>query len=171
MNAVEDKYNIYLQNVVEWKFKVAKNGVQLLQTCGIWQWMFCAHASPYMCVFVQEVEAMLIDSYNARGTEGGGAATEDVEEWGAEHGECTDQPCVNSHCNRSWHTSERFLKTHHLNWTKTKLHTRVTSHTPQKPRLWNLKGHLPLDFCVHFIINISILCRNVEKKLGLEGFI
>ena len=53
----------------------------------------CVCVVPYVCVFVQEVEAMLIDSYNAGGVEGCGAAAVDVEERGAEHGECTDQPC------------------------------------------------------------------------------
>lgn len=50
----------------------------------------CLHL--YMCVFVQEVEAMLIDSENGGSVEGGGAAAVDVEERRAEHGECADQP-------------------------------------------------------------------------------
>lgn len=45
-----------------------------------------------MCVFVQEVEAMLIDSENGGSVEGGGAAAVDVEEWRAKHRECADQP-------------------------------------------------------------------------------
>lgn len=48
----------------------------------------------YMCIFVQEVETMLIDSNNTWGIEGSGAAAVDVEERGAKHGECTDQPCT-----------------------------------------------------------------------------
>lgn len=35
---------------------------------------------PYVCIFVQEVEAVLIDSNNTGGVEGGGAAAVDVEE-------------------------------------------------------------------------------------------
>lgn len=50
--------------------------------------------APYVRVFVQEVEAVLIDSDNTGGIKGGGAAAVDVEEGGAEHGEGTDQPCV-----------------------------------------------------------------------------
>ncbi len=49
---------------------------------------------PYVCIFMQEVETMLIDSNNTGGVEGGGAAAVDVEERGAKHGECTDQPCA-----------------------------------------------------------------------------
>lgn len=36
--------------------------------------------APYVSIFVQEVEAMLIDSNNTGGVEGGGAAAVDVEE-------------------------------------------------------------------------------------------
>lgn len=54
----------------------------------------CLHL--YVCVFVQEVEATLIDSKNGGSVEGGGAAAVDVEERRAEHGERTDQPCTHT---------------------------------------------------------------------------
>lgn len=53
----------------------------------------CEDLDPYVCVFVQKVETMLTDSKDTGGVEGGGAAAVDVEERGAEQGECTDQPC------------------------------------------------------------------------------
>lgn len=61
-----------------------------------------AYVVSYMCIFVQEVETMLIDSNNTGGVEGGGAAAVDVEEWGAEHGECTDQSCSNETEFKAW---------------------------------------------------------------------
>lgn len=47
--------------------------------------------APYMGIFVEEVETVLIDCNDTGRVEGGGAAAVDVEERGAEHGECTDQ--------------------------------------------------------------------------------
>lgn len=47
--------------------------------------------TPYMGVFVEEVETVLIDSNDTGSVKGGGAAAVDVEERRAEHGECTDQ--------------------------------------------------------------------------------
>ena len=48
----------------------------------------------YMSILVQEVESVQIYSQDARGLDGGGARTLDVEEGGAEHGEGTDQTWV-----------------------------------------------------------------------------
>lgn len=50
----------------------------------------CVRA-PYMGIFVEEVETVLIDSNDTGSVKGGGAAAVDVEERRAEHGECTDQ--------------------------------------------------------------------------------
>lgn len=55
--------------------------------------MYGVCVSPYVCVFVQEVKAVLIDSDDTGSVEGGGAAAVDVEEGGAKHGEGTDQTC------------------------------------------------------------------------------
>lgn len=64
----------------------------------------------------------MIDSNNTGGVEGGGAAAVDVEERGAEHGECTDQPCTqkDTEYNMSEHTVSLFysLRRQHMNWTK-----------------------------------------------------
>lgn len=53
----------------------------------------------------------MIDSNNTGGVEGGGAAAVDVEERGAEHGKCTDQPCTqkDTEYNKSKNTLSRFL--------------------------------------------------------------
>ncbi len=64
---------------------------------------------PYVCIFVQEVETVLIDSNNTGGVEGGGAAAVDVEERGAEHGERTDQPCTHTHKHTQFNKVENRL--------------------------------------------------------------
>ena len=68
----------------------------------------CVSAGPYVCIFVQEVEAVLIDSNNTGGVEGGGAAAVDVEERGAEHGERTDQACTKTEFNKSERSLSHF---------------------------------------------------------------
>ena len=51
----------------------------------------------YVGVLVEKVQSVLIDSQDARGLEGGGARTLDVEEGGAKHGEGTDEAWRNTH--------------------------------------------------------------------------
>lgn len=51
----------------------------------------------YMGVFVEEVEAVLIDSQNAGSHDGAVAAALNVEEGRAEHGEGADQPWGGGH--------------------------------------------------------------------------
>lgn len=53
----------------------------------------------------------MTDSNNTGGVEGGGAAAVDVEERGAEHGECTDQPCMHKDMklNKSEHRLSHFF--------------------------------------------------------------
>ena len=50
----------------------------------------------YVGVLVEKVQSVLIDSQDARGLEGGGARTLDVEEGGAKHGEGTDEAWRNT---------------------------------------------------------------------------
>lgn len=79
-----------------------------------------------MCIFVQEVETVLIDSNNTGGVEGGGAAAVDVEERGAEHGERTDQPCTRKHT--EFNKSENRLSSLFFELDKNKFFIKAAPH-------------------------------------------